>query len=232
MWNRRIKQQYSFYTKRTLKKRKIANKIANFTDSKGVQTSIQYKTSDNLTSTSTQSPIIAITSSSQQTIATLKTNPTKVRECQMIKTRKLTKSCQTDLITDSKGVQCKQNTFQNGTQTDKNVKDSSTQAQVDVNISAKIKNSTQVHKYMTSSANINDIDVIIYMLNEIGEAVISQSQILDKSSEILKQFKQNYRFKNNLRNSWRLVYPFIKLIIHEAEIEITILELENCNMRC
>ena len=217
-WSRRIRGQYNFSAKRTLRKRRLSNNIEKLTDSKEVQTSNQFQISENLRSTSTQSPIITVTTSAQQTIPTIRTSLTKIRECQMIKFQKSTKSCQTNLLTDSKGVQCKQYIIQNGTQTEKNAKDECTQVQVNLNIAPLLEKSTQTINFTVSSANINDLDVIIYMLNEIGESVINQNQILNNTSEILKQVKQINQLKksNNLRKSWRYVKSFIKLIFPVA----------------
>ncbi|TMW50000.1 hypothetical protein DOY81_004917, partial [Sarcophaga bullata] len=206
-WSQRIRRQYNFYAKRTLRKRRLSNNIEKLTDSKEVQTSNQSQISENLRSTSTQSSIITVTTSAQQTIPTIRTSLTKIRECQMIKFQKSTKSCQTNLLTDSKGIQCKQYTIKNGTQTEKNDKDESTQVQVNLNIAPLLEKSTQTSNCTVSSANINDFDVIIYMLNEIGESVINQSQILNNTSEILKQVRQINQLKKsrNLRKSWRHV---------------------------
>ena len=212
-WSQRIRRRYNIYAKRTLRKRKLANNIEKLTDSKEVQTSNQFKISESLRSTFTQSPIITVTSSAQQTIAPIRTSLTKIRECQMIKYQKSSKSCQTNLLTDSKGIQCKQYTIKNGTQTEKNAKDESIQVQVNLNIVPLLEQSTQTSNYTVSSENINDLDVIIYMLNEIGESVINQNQILNNTSEILKQVKHINQLKKStyLKKSWRYVNSFIKL---------------------
>ncbi|XP_065355415.1 uncharacterized protein LOC135949889 [Calliphora vicina] len=138
--------------------------------------------------TSTQyQMLVAITSSAQQTLASALFNRKTVYLNQISSLVKSSKTCQTDLInTECRAVQCKRFCLIKATNTDENTRNSSTQTDLFVVATSPDKSCEP----LALESSGKDLDVLIYMLNEIGEIVINQNQLLNNNSEMMKQIMQ------------------------------------------
>ncbi|KNC34633.1 hypothetical protein FF38_04760 [Lucilia cuprina] len=133
---------------------------------------------------STQSEMLAITTSAQQTIASVIFNGKTKNQQHISSLGTCSKTCQTDsVVSESCGIQCKRLNQVKSTNTDDNTRNSNTQTDLFIDMI----NSDKTSEPLCWRTSTRDFDVVIYMLNEIGEIVINQNQLLSSNSEMIKE---------------------------------------------
>lgn len=159
---------------------------------------------------STETKVVPLKTSAQQTIATLRYKlsgsvmkpitiipPPVQRTVSSISTR-----TQTEFDTITTAVQCKFRTLSGGTQTDEiSIKSSSTQVWFE-SVNGSNKKITQ--KIATNPKSFEQ-DAVIYMLNEIGELILNQNHILNNNTKMLSQITEMTTLSKmvSLGQSWR-----------------------------
>lgn len=127
---------------------------------------------------------VALTTTAQQTIASARFSRSMSFNNKILFSSKTTS---TVLNTENKAVQCKRATEVKASNTDTNTRDSFAQVENDL---PRDNNSLAEELQKRLPLPADEFGVFIYMLNEIGETVISQNQILKSNTEMIKQIIQ------------------------------------------
>lgn len=195
-WIHRIRQYqgvYKTYRKRRNLQETIKNKtfedketLTSTRDSlknKEIQTEIIIKPPVPTKSIGLQSELVNLSSASQQTLhSTSRFLVRKGNKSQIPTLKSLSRFCQTFLITQASiGIQCKVATQERAINTEDFLKNSYAQVESDLFLTT---------GGVASSNTGKDFEVLIYMLNEIGDIVINQNQLLNNNREMLNHILQ------------------------------------------
>lgn len=163
-------------------------------------------------SVTTETKNISLTTSAQQTIASTRYQLKRLigGQSQSPKTFtvNLNKSCQTELNTETKGIQCKRLTLCKATQTVVHVLTSSyTQVWDDLVNLTNLETDNQTLETTLTKSDLSDNEAVVYMLNEIGELVLNQNQILNNNTKMLGQISERAMLTKmvDLGKAWRYV---------------------------
>ncbi|KAM7352131.1 uncharacterized protein ACRADG_004770 [Cochliomyia hominivorax] len=168
--------------------------------SKSQQTDILIFPPIEIKSVSTETEIITTVSTSQQSITNDRFNLNRKTKSRIPTLKQISKYSQTYVTTQkSLGVQCKEKSQIQATNTEEINRNSYAQVESDFITN----NSTP----LTNDNAGKDLDVIVYMLNEIGDIVINQNQLLNNNHEMMRHLMEINLLKKSklMRNTKRSI---------------------------